>query len=87
MNWILESTSYLGYPVVKSVDENQADLGPQKCGCCVVFATRKEAKELELSLLRTTQANIQAELAECENRIVTVMRELGVVNNSDNRRV
>jgi hypothetical protein len=69
------------------VDYTGQENGFQDCGCCYVADNRQDAKEHELILLRGWQANIQAELADCENRIVAVMRELGVVNNSDNRRV
>ena len=85
MNWLLEVRD--PEPVVLPIDESQADVGPQKCGCCFVYATRKEAKTHELSVLRGWQHHIQAELADCENRIVTVMRELGITNSNDSRRV
>ena len=82
-NWLLNA-QYDDNPIITPTDTKP---GRQECGCCVVFATRREAKELELSLLRSRQRRIQEELAGCENHIVSVMRELGIDNNSDNRRV
>ena len=51
-------------------------LGRQSCGCCYVFATRREAVVHALSLMRKVQKNILAELATCENIIVSYEREL-----------
>jgi hypothetical protein len=68
---------YDGPPQFTEFDSGSfIELGRMKCKCCVLFATRRSAKNYELSLLRIIQKNILTELADCENRIVTVMREL-----------
>lgn len=61
------------------------EVGVQPCKCCVVFATREEAKRHELKMLRDIQKNILAELAFVENHIVTVMRELNITVEEENR--
>jgi hypothetical protein len=58
-------------------------VGPLPCGCCVVFATRKEAVTFALRSQRGLQQRILHDLAECENVIVSYMQELNITTEEE----